>query len=441
MQVSVEESGALKRRLSVTIPGENIETEVARRLEGLGKRAKIKGFRPGKAPAKVVRQQYGAAVREDVLEELMRSHYANAVEQENLAPVGEPSFDDGKTANDGSYTFVAELEVYPQFDPQGVDELVLSRPRIEIADADVDEVMQRLRRQKGQWVEIERPAAAGDRVVLDFEGRIEGEPFEGNTEKDMALVLGSHETIPGFEEGLEGITAGAARVLDLEFPRDYRKQDLAGRPVRFEVTTHRIEALELPSLDDAFAVAYGVAEGGLARLRERVRENMTAEAEERIRAELLHGLSDQLVAANSIEVPTALIEDEIVRQKRIALRRFGIAPEERQLSSLPREPFADTANRRVRLGLILSRLIEREVFRPDPARVEKRIMEFTADAEDPVAEARKIRTDNGAMRQIEALVLEDMAYDWLLEQATITEEPTGFFEYMEPREGGATEQK
>lgn len=435
MRISVEQSGTLGRRLTVTIPGERIEDEVARRLQGVARNAKIKGFRPGKAPAKVVRQKYGQSVRSDVIEELVRSHYAEAVSSEKLAPVAVPAFQPGATAEDGSYTFIAEFEVYPEFEPAGVDAMRLERPQVEITDADVDEVLERLRRQRGEWQKVERAAAEGDRVVIDFEGRVDGEPFDGNSASGMPLVLGAGEVIPGFEQGLTGAVAGETRTLDLVFPQDYRKSELAGRAVRFEVTVREVAALHLPDLDDALAVALGIEEGGLERLRERVHANMTEELEERIRAELQRQSGDALIAANPIEVPNALVGEEIVRQQRAALRRLGISPESAQAPKFPREPFQEEAERRVRLGLILSRLIEKEAFRPDPARVQRKIEELTEGAEDPAAQGRAIRGDNEAMRRIEAFVLEDMAYDWLIERARVEGRPQAFFEFMEPDKG------
>ncbi len=435
MQVSVEESGALSRRLTVTIPGERIEEEVSRRLEDFARRAKVKGFRPGKAPKKVVRQQYGASVREDVIEEMVRAHYADALSSEKLAPVAAPAFQPGETATDGSYTFTAEFEVFPEFEPAGLSGITLTKPRVEITDADVDEVLSRLQRQRATWVEVAREAKDGDRVSVDFEGRIDGEPFEGNSASDMPVILGADQAIPGFEQGLIGVRAGESRVLDLSFPEDYRKAELAGKPVRFEVAVKKIEQQELPDLDNAFAADLGVTEGGIDQLRERVRENMAQELEERIRSELQRQAGDALLEANLIEVPGALVDEEVVRQQRAALRRLGLSPEDSSAANLPREPFVEEAERRVRLGLILSRVIEVEAFRPDPARVEEKIASFTAGADDPAAQARTIRADNEAMRRVEALVLEEMAYDWLIEQAEMQEEPKAFFEFMEPRQG------
>lgn len=438
MQVSVEESGALERRLTVTIAGENIEAEVARRLEGLGKNAKIKGFRPGKAPPSVVRQRYGDTVREDVIDELQRSHYVDAVTEQRLSPAGQPRFSAGETAEDGSYTFVAEVEVYPEFEPQGTDSLDLVRPRIEISDTDVDEVLERLRRQRGVWREVDRPARSGDQVIVDFEGRVEGQAFEGNRATEMPLVLGSGELIPGFEEGLVGVAAGETRTLDLKFPEAYRKSELAGRAASFEVVARRVEERELPPLDEAFAAQFGIAEGGVAALREKVRENMAGELEEKIRADLRRQANEQLLESNeSVSVPTALVDEEIRRRQSATLRQLGISPEGGRVPQLPRDPFVAEAERRVRLGLILSRLVESEGFRPDPQRVSGRIEELAAAAADPGAEARRLRADNHLMRHVEAQVLEDMAYDWLFRQAATGERASTFFEYMEPAPSGA----
>jgi len=439
MQVSVEQNGPLGRRLTVTIPGDRIEEEVSRRLEGVGRNAKIKGFRPGKAPAKVVRQQYGAAVREDVLAELVRSHYAEAIQGQDLSPVAAPEVGEGTTGEDGSYTFTAELEVYPEFEVKDIKGAKLVRPRVEISDADVDTILDRLRKQHQHWHETDRAAAEGDQVVIDFEGRIDGEPFEGGSSEDMQLVLGSGSVIPGFEDGLVGAKAGESRILDLKFPEDYSKQELAGKPVQFEVSVKRVEESHLPELNDEFAAHMGIEEGGLDRLREKVRENMQNELNTRIREDLERQAGDALLEANDIEVPTALVDDEVLRQQRAVLRQFGlqVAPDSRP--DLPREPFVEKAEHRVRLGLALSQLIEREQFSPEPERIERKIESLAADTDDPAAQARAMRADNNVMRQIESLVLEEVAYDWLIEQASITDEPKGFFEFIEPEKDGAGE--
>jgi len=439
MQVSVEQKGPLGRRLTVTIPGDQIEEEVSRRLEGVGKNAKIKGFRPGKAPAKVVRQQYGAAVRDDVLADLVRSHYAEAIQGQNLSPVAAPEVEAGTTGDDGSYTFTAELEVYPEFDVKDIKGAKLNRPQVEITDADVDTVLDRLRKQHQHWHEAERAAADGDQITIDFEGSIEGEPFEGNSATDMPLVLGSGSVIPGFEDGLIGAKAGDTRTLDLTFPEDYSKQELAGKPVRFEVAVKRVEESHLPELDDDFAANMGIEEGGVDKLREKVRENMQNELDTRIREDLERQAGDALLEVNEIAVPEALVQEEILRQQRAVMRQFGLQVDPDSHPDLPREPFVEKAERRVRLGLALSKLIEREQFTPEPERIERKIESLAADTANPAAQVRAMRADNNVMRQIESLVLEEVAYDWLIDQADVKDEPKGFFEFIEPEKGGAGE--
>jgi trigger factor len=439
MQVSVERNGPLGRRLTVTIPGDQIEQEVLKRLGDVAKRANIKGFRPGKAPTQVVRQKYGEAVREDALADLVRSHYTQALQSENLSPVAAPAVEPGKTGVDGSYTFTAELEVSPEFEVNDIRGVTLVRPKIEIGEADVDMVLERLRRQHEHWEPVARAAGEGDRVMIDFEGRIEGKPFAGNSATDMPLVLGSGAVIPGFEQGLMGAEADTVHALDLVFPGDYSRAELAGKSVSFNVTVKRVEESHLPQLDDDFVVHMGIEGGGLARLREKVRENMQNELEVRVRSEMERQAGDALLEVNAIDIPRALVDEEIARQQRETIRRLGLQVEPDSVPNMPREPFVEKAEQRVRLGLALSRLIEREQFQPDPARVEQKIEEFAADAEDPVAQARAVRLDNGVMRQIESLVLEEIAYDWLIEQAQVREETKGFFEFIEPEKDSTGE--
>jgi trigger factor len=419
--------------LTITIPAERIESEVAQRLSELGKNAKIKGFRPGKAPANVVKREYGGAVRGDVVGELMRSHYADAVTEQALNPVSAADLEIGEPGADGSFVFTAELEVYPEVEPVGLDSLDLRRPRIEIGDGDVDVVLDRLRHQRQIWKAVDRPAAEGDRVVVNFEGRVDGEPFEGSQDENVPVAIGGAEMIPGFETGLVGMSSGETRGLDLAFPDNYRASELAGRPVHFEVTANEVQGSELPALDEDFAADFGCAEG-VAQLREHVHENMETELAARIRDDLQRQVGNQLVEANPIEVPRALADQEVERQQRRLLQRLGIDPDGARAPQLPREPYVETAKRQIRLGLIMNALIEREALRPDPARVDPHIAALAAETDDPERAVREIRADSSAMRNVEALVLEDMAYDWLIEQAEVSEEPMEFLAYMEPKE-------
>lgn len=439
MGVSVEETGTAGRRLTITIPGEKIESRVGEQLKSLAREAKIKGFRPGKAPAKIVRNRYGAAVRDDVLSELKRDHYIKAVTSESLEPVALPQFEEGRFAEDGDFVFAANLEVVPVVDPQGVDRLALKRPGVQITAADIDTVMGRLQKQNGEWVEVDRPARKGDRLTVNFEGLVDGEPFEGNRGENVHLELGAGKMIPGFEEGLEGIHPGATRRLRLRFPDDYQASERAGKTADFEVIATALEEQRLPELDDALAASLGCGEG-LAQLRERVRENMESELAARIGEDLREQVGKQLIDANPFAVPQTLVDREIERRQRQMLRRLGLGEDPSKVPSLPREPYAEASERQVRLSLLLKALIEREAFKADPERVEKHLQSLCTQLDDPARGARELRADDKAMRNIEALVLEDMAYDWLIEQATVRDEPRDFMRYMESAEPGTGKQ-
>jgi trigger factor len=433
MSVTVEQNGAIARRLIITIPGESIEAEMAGQLQALGKNANIKGFRPGKAPAKIVRREYGAAVRGDAIDKLSRSHYAEALRNESLEPVALPTFNEGETGEGGDYIFSADLEVFPEVEPRGLDTLEITRPKVEINDSDVDTVIERLQKQHAEWLAVTRSAQEGDKVTVNFEGLIEGEPFEGNQGVNVAVTIGAGEMIPGFEEGLKGIGVDETRKLELAFPEDYRAEEVAGKQAIFEVSATAIEAENLPEVNDAFAATFGCEEG-VEQLRERVRNNMESELETRIGEDLHDQVGDQLIDANPTEVPRALVDREIERRQTQMLRRLGLDPESSTTPNLPREPYEEVSKRHVRLGLVMNALLEREAFQPDPALVEKRIESLTAQMEDPTAAAREVRADNQAMRNIEAMVLEDMIYDWLIEQAKVSEEEKDFLTYMEPKQ-------
>lgn len=435
MSVTVEQNGAVGRRLMITIPGDRIESEMEQQLKGVAKSAKIKGFRPGKAPSNMVRREYGAAVRDDVISELMRSHYSEALSSESLNPVDLPKFEDGTFTEDGSFTFAANLEVFPEVDPQGTEGLVVKRPKVEIGDTDIDAVLERMQKQKAEWVATERAAQKGDRISINFEGLVEGEPFEGNRGENVPIELGAGEMIPGFETGLTGIKKGETRQLDIDFPEDYRATELAGKKATFEVTATALEEQQMPEIDDAFAATFGCDEG-VSQLRERVRKNMESELEARIREDMHDQIGDQLIDANPVEVPTVLVEQEIERRQRQLMRQLGLEEDAAKIPNLPREPYEEAAQRHVRLGLVMSALVQREAFQPDPARVEKHIDALCAQLDDPATGARELRADNKAMRNIEALVLEDMIYDWLIEQSTVTDEPKEFLAYMEPKKNG-----
>ncbi|MGD8690774.1 MAG: trigger factor [Gammaproteobacteria bacterium] len=429
MQVSVESTGVLERRMKVQVPAERIEREVETRLRSLGKRAKIKGFRPGKVPFKVVKQQYGGQVREEVLSELLRSTYTEALSQENLTPAGGPQLEPLNVEPGQDLEYTATFEVYPEIEVKGVEGMKVKRPVAEVTESDIDDMVQNLREQRADWEVVERKAERGDRVRIDFEGDIKGKPFEGNKGEDVLLELGSGRMVEGFEEKLEGAAAGEEVEFDVKFPKDYRAEELAGKKVHFKVTIREVSGKRLPELDEEFCKAFGIEEGGIESLREEVAANMRRELEETVRRKVKEQALDGLLKANPIELPKALVDEEIERLRQDALGRLGISDQTQQ-PELPADLFEEDARRRVALGLLIGEVINGEQLKIDQDRVRETIEKMVEGYERPDEVIRSYRSNPNIMRHIETLVLEEQVVDWLLDQAAIEDESTTFKDVM-----------
>ncbi|MFM7784410.1 MAG: trigger factor, partial [Gammaproteobacteria bacterium] len=323
MQVSVEITSGLGRRLTIGVPAERIESEVNARLEKAARTVRIKGFRPGKVPVKVVRQRFGAGVRQEVLGEVMTQSFYEAVRQEDLRPAGQPTIEPRSMADGHDLEFTASFEVYPEIDLVDFARINLEKPVAEVQDADVDRMIEVLRNQQATWAAVERPAASGDRVNIDFLGRRDGEAFEGGTAKGSELVLGSGRMVPGFEAGIEGMAAGETRTIDITMPEDYHAEALKGAAVQFEITVNSVSARELPELEDGFFQRFGVTEGGMDAFRVEVRSNMERELRQALRNKLKARVLDSLLERTEVEVPLSLVAQEIVSLRRQALRQFG----------------------------------------------------------------------------------------------------------------------
>ena len=263
MQVTVESTGTLERRMRVELPAERIEQEVASRLQSVGRTAKLKGFRPGKVPPKVVKQRYGKQIREEVLSELLQKSYTDAVMQENLNPAGGPQIETEDNKDDNSFAYVATFEIMPQIELKDLDKIEVEVPDITIADKDMDEMILRLRRQKADWKAVDRKSADGDKVTCDFTGTLKGEEFEGGKGTEVPVILGQGHMVPDFEKGLTGVKAGDEKSIKVKVPKDYHAEDLAGKKVDFAITVHRVEQEILPPVDDELAAMFEVKEGGI----------------------------------------------------------------------------------------------------------------------------------------------------------------------------------
>lgn len=429
MMVTVESVSPLERRMRVELPAERIEQEVQSRLKRVARTAKLKGFRPGKIPPKVVKRQYGQQIRQEVLSELMQKSYTDAVVQENLNPAAGPSIEPVDSENDDGFAYVATFEVLPEIALTGLETIKVERPDVQIDDADYEDMLDNLRRQKATWESVERPSADEDRVIVDFNGTLKGEPIEGGEGKEIPVVLGQGQMLPDFEKGLLGVSAGDETAFKVKFPKDYQAQELAGKKVDFAVKVHRVEELKLPPLDDEFAAAYGVEEGGLEKLKEEVIANMEREARQKVRGEVKEQVMQGLLDANPLDVPKSLVQQEAHNMQHEAMRRMGI---EDHAQAPAIDNFLEGAERRVRLGLLLRQYIDDQGLTVDADRVRSQVEEMCAGYENADEMVANYLGNPQLISQIQPMVLEEQALDRLIENGAEKIKKVGFKEYMNP---------
>ena len=427
-EASLETSAGLERRLTVRVPTADIERAIAARLKQVGKTAKLKGFRPGKVPQKVVQQYYGGQVRDEVMTDVIRTTYSRAIAEQKLNPAGGPRIEAlaGEGAGGEHFAYRATFEVYPEIALKPLSELALDVPSVEVSEDDLDAMIEKLRGQRATWAAVERPAAAGDRATIDFAGTLDGAPFEGGQGKGVAIVVGSGQTLPEFDRALHGVQAGTSTTATVVFPQDYPAKNLAGKTAEFTIDVQKVEERELPPLDDEFAAAFGLA-GGAGALRGEVRNNMERELKERLRADTKTRAFDALIAANGIVVPRALVEDEVSSLQADTLRQMGSTDASQ---APPRERFEASALRRVTVGLLVQEILREHKIKLDQARVDQRVKELAAPYEKPEEAAQFYLSDRGMMTQIEASVLEDQVVDFLLSQANCTTKSLSFKDFM-----------
>jgi trigger factor len=427
MQVSVESIGKLERRMQVQVPAERVSQEIAARLKNLSRTARLKGFRPGKAPLKVIRQQFGTQVHREVIGELLQSSYAEAVTQKQLSPAGSPRIEPQSIDEGQDLKYVATFEVFPEVVLQPIETLQVDRLTAEVTESDVDAMIERLRKQQMKYVAVSRPAATGDKVTIDFEGTIDGVAFAGGKGQNIGIVLGEGRMLPQLEQGLIGATLNEKRDISVNFPADYRATELAGKLAIFATEVKAIEEPLLPAVDEEFCTAFGVTEGGVAKLREDVAANMRRELDQALRNRNKAAVMENLYAANPTDVPNVLIEGQIRDMQVEAMRRSG-AKDPSQAP--PREPLLEPARRRVTLGLLLNDVIRRENLVVDRTRVNERLDEMVSAYGDAAAMKRAYLQNADAMRQVESLALEDQAVDWILAHAKVREVVSTFKELM-----------
>jgi trigger factor len=420
MHVSIESTGNLRRRMTVELPSEKIDAEVARRLVAMSKSVRLKGFRPGKAPLNVVKTQFGQRVLQEVLGDLMRSSYKDAIEQEKLRPAGGPSIQPEMGANDRSLKYVAEFEVLPEFEIADLKGLEVRRPQAEVTDADVDKMIESLRKQRVAWEEVQRASETGDEVIVDYEGTVDGLAFSNNSAKDFALELGAGRWLASFEDQLLGLSADERREIDVVYPDSAQPQELAGKTVHFAVHVKTVSKPVLPEVNDGFAAQFGIQEGGVEAFRHEVRANMERELSQRIMTVVQARVMEALLAAHSVEVPLIMVRQEAERLRARMQQTMG------QAAAVPSESLEAEAKRRAALGLIVGEIVRRNSISVDPSLLKSRIELLAASYEAPQQVIEYYYSNPQARASAEALTLEQQVVDWVLARATVTEEKSAF---------------
>lgn len=435
MHVSVETTQGLERRLTIRVPSAKIDTEVENRLKRLAKTQRVDGFRPGKAPVAIIRKRFGASLRDEVAYDVAQRSFVEAVVAEKLNPAGAPTLqmvanDEGKDLE-----FTATIEIYPEFDVQGLDGLAVDKPVASVVDSDVDAMIETLRQQQAKWQQVERAAASGDRLIIDFSGSVDGTEFDGGKAEGFTVVIGSGRMIPGFEEALDGKKAGDSFVAPVTFPVDYHAEHLKGKAAEFAITVKQVEGRVLPEVDADFIKTYGVAETTVDALKAEVRRNMERELRGALKNQTKEKVIDALLTANPIAVPKALVDQEVETLRQQAVERFG-AGRGGKLPELPREIFAEQAERRVRIGLVLGQFIRQSELKVDDARVDAILNEIAGAYEEPQDVISYYRSQDNLMQSVRNLALEDQAIDAVLAKAKVNEVAKAFSDVVNSQRNG-----
>jgi len=430
MQVSIEALEGLERRMTVQIPSERVSEAVEKKLKDLSKTVRIDGFRPGKVPLKVVQQKFGGHVRQEVIGDVIESSYQEALVQEKVRPAGMPSIDSVSSEEQQDMSYTATFEVYPEVDKLDLKSIAVEKAVADIQDEDFDAMLDKLREQRKTWKETKAAAGKGFQVMVDFEGRIDGELFEGGAGKDMPVEIGAGKMLPEFEAGLDGIKVGEEKTVDVNFPEDYHGADVAGKTAEFTLKATKVSKPELPELDEEFAKGFGVEDGNLETMRADIRANMEKEKTDRLKANLKNAVMTGLLEHNSIIAPSAMVSEEVTSLRAQAAQRMGQDPESMDEGSFPDELFREEATRRVQLGLLISEVIKQDKIELDQALVDDTIEQMAISYEQPDQVRAYYRQNQQARSSIEGMVLEDQVVAHILEHAQVTEKEVGFEDLM-----------
>ena len=442
MRVSVETTSGLERKLTVGVPADEVDSAVDKKLAEASKNVRLPGFRPGKVPMSVMKQRFGPGVRQEVLGDVINQSFQEAVIGENLRPAGQPSIEAKSVESGKDVEYVAIFEIYPTVSLNEVTDFEVTKLTCDIGESDVNDIIEVFQKQQGQLVDVDRAAEEGDTLTIDFEGFKDGEAFDGGAGIDTALELGSGRMIPGFEDGLIGASAGDECTLELTFPEDYHSEELKGAAVEFKVTVKTVKAMELAELNAELFASYGVEDDDVDAFRAEVQKNMERELKGAIDAHVKLQVMDAIIDAHpELEIPQSLIAQETDALRGQMFQQFGggVSPDMDLKSILPDEMFSERAETRVRLGLLMSELVQELGVRAEPNKVRELIEEIASTYQDPEEVINWYYEDNNQLMGIESRVLEEAVVEKLLERATVTEEATGYQDALQ-RTRAATQQ-
>ncbi len=430
MQVSIETLEGLERRMTVQVPSDTVDLAVEKKLNDLRKTVKIDGFRPGKVPLKVVQQKFGGHVRQEVIGDVIESSYHEAIIQEKVRPAGMPNIESISSEDKEDMSYTATFEIYPEIGKIRLDTIKIEKPVVEVTDQDLEDMIQKLREQRKDWSEVSRTAGKGDQVLVDFEGRIDGDLFEGGSGKDMAVEIGAGKMLAEFESGLEGMSGGEEKVITVNFPDDYHGKDVAGKTAEFTLKATRVSEPILPDIDETFIKAFGVEDGNLDKFRQDVRANMDKEMNQNLKTGVKNAVMEGLLEENTLIAPSALVAEEVKTLKQQAAQRMGQDMANFDRASLPDDMFEEEASKRVRLGLLVGEVIKSENIELDKSLLDSTLRDMAASYEQPQQVMEHYRQNKEARTGLESMVLEDQVVSHILDRATVTEKQCSFKEMM-----------
>ncbi len=432
MQVSVETTTGLERKMTISVPADSINNDVNKKLQNLARTQKLAGFRPGKIPISVVKKRFGGPVRQEVMQDVMQRSFYEAMDQEKLQSAGQPMIAPGEIEAGKDFEFTATFEVFPEVTVNDFSKLKIEKPVAEITDKDLENMLTTLQKQRGTWEPIKRMAKKEDMVIIDFDGTVDGESFEGGSSEGFSLILGSDSMIPGFEKQLLKAKKGEERDLEVTFPEDYHSEAVAGKDAIFKVVVKEVQGMKLPELDDEFSKLFGVDEGGIEKLKEEIRNNMQRELDITLKSKAKGNVLDSLKDGNEVDLPKALIDQEIEGLRQQTLNQFSQqnGGNTAGLPEMPAALFEEQAKARVKLALLVSEVIKVNEIKVDPDRVRSTIEAASSAYDEPQEMVNWYYSNQQQLQQVESSVIEDQVIDFILESAKVTEKNCTFDELM-----------